>query len=92
MLDPSAPNERRLFRTGERGAFGDDSGVIVAAFPDGFHLIRVDDTGQISGAHASQMTSIEQQRDKSGGRSRISEQRDDMAGGGAQPGGVTKNQ
>jgi hypothetical protein len=50
-----------LFSMGERVAVGRKSGVIVAAFPDGFHLVRIDETHEVTGAHFSQLVSIDDQ-------------------------------
>jgi hypothetical protein len=47
--------------TGERVAVGGKQGVVVAAFTDGFHLVRLDETQEITGAHFSQLVSIEHQ-------------------------------
>lgn len=81
MLDPRPSSERHLFRTGERVAFSDGTGVIIAAFPDGFHLIRLDGSGQVTGAHASQMKSVDNAPGESGDRSRRKRTSNDVESG-----------
>ncbi len=47
------------FHTGERVALAGNSGVIIAAFPDGFHLVQLDESHEVTGAHFSQLLSID---------------------------------
>jgi hypothetical protein len=56
------------FSTGERVTLGARAGVIVAAFPDGFHLVRMDDGHQLTGAHFSQLIRADDQPTDTAGR------------------------
>jgi hypothetical protein len=56
---PSQPARQQPYRMGERVALGGHAGVIVAAFPDGFHLVRLDESSELTGAHFTQLVSID---------------------------------